>query len=71
MFYKYFCSFWDEDDKKEKTHPGIVHAETYKDAVAALEFYYGPMITSITVEGIDEENVFDFEDNKEYLEYKI
>ena len=48
MFYKYSCSFWDKDLKKEKTHSGIAHAETYKDAVAALEFYYGPMITSIT-----------------------
>lgn len=68
MFYKYICSFWYGNDDKEKTHSGIVHAETYKDAAAALEFYYGSMITSIAIEEIDEENVFDFEDNN--LTYK-
>lgn len=69
MFYKYSCSFWDEDSEKEKTHSGIVHAETYKDAVAALEFHYGRMITSITIEETDETNVFEFEDNKNYFKY--
>ena len=62
MFYKYTCSFWEEDDNKEKTHSGIVHAGTYSEAAAALEFYYGKMITSITIEETDEENVYDFED---------
>lgn len=69
MFYKYSCSFWDENSEKEKTHSGIVHADTYKDAAAALEFHYGPMITSISIEETDETNVFEFEDNKNYFKY--
>lgn len=52
-FFVYSCIFFDEIDNKKADATGVVYSDTYTNAVAELEKYYGA-IDHLKIHGLEE-----------------
>lgn len=61
-FYEYDVKIYDDFDNKEACRQGILSAESYSDAAAQLEEYYGDELLSIeTLKLLFEGPCFEFQ----------
>lgn len=55
VFFIYSCIFFDEIDNKKVNATGVVYSDTYANAVAELEKYYGTTIDHIKIHALEGE----------------
>lgn len=52
-FYYYRIRYYDEIGYTERKEEGILCAESYKDAIDKLEFYYGKVIYEVRIVSVE------------------
>lgn len=63
----YRVRIWEEDERREKMLYGVTIAEGYKEAMEAVEGYYGDTILEVSLFMNEENFVYEFNKEDDYM----
>lgn len=69
--FEYIAHIWNEVDNEEQNAHGVVFGNSYGDAMARLEKYYGIELIDVKIGAADAEDVYEFEYASDGLLFNI